>query len=161
MPPFQADHAAHPDATARFAAREADWRNGAVIYQVLLDRFAPAANLAAALTTLAMVGACTSVAPVAPPGVTGLSTTGACSTAPWGDNPPFLRGTMNQWQADEASEFVWRCNAYQLNVQLSGEHRFMIADDSWRDDTILANARFFKNDISAVPKVRAGSGGGG
>ncbi|OYU66920.1 MAG: hypothetical protein CFE45_43720, partial [Burkholderiales bacterium PBB5] len=99
------------------------------------------ANLAAMLTALAMAGACTSVVPLAPPGVRDQSAAGACSAAPWGDNPPYLRGTMNQWQADEASEFVWRCNAYQLNVQLSGEHRFKIADDSWRDDTILANAR--------------------
>jgi glycosidase len=30
-----------------FEAREADWRIGAVVYQVLVDRFAPAANLAA------------------------------------------------------------------------------------------------------------------
>ncbi len=29
----------------KFEAREADWRNGAVVYQVLVDRFAPAANL--------------------------------------------------------------------------------------------------------------------
>lgn len=28
-----------------YAAREADWRNGAVVYQVLVDRFAPSANL--------------------------------------------------------------------------------------------------------------------
>ncbi|MEK8049590.1 alpha-amylase family glycosyl hydrolase [Ideonella sp. DXS22W] len=30
-----------------FEAREADWRNGAVVYQVLVDRFAPSANLEA------------------------------------------------------------------------------------------------------------------
>ncbi len=30
-----------------FEARAQDWRNGAVVYQVLVDRFAPAANLAA------------------------------------------------------------------------------------------------------------------
>lgn len=30
-----------------WAARDADWRNGAVVYQVLLDRFAPPANLEA------------------------------------------------------------------------------------------------------------------
>ena len=30
-----------------FEAREQDWRNGAVIYQVLVDRFAPSADLAA------------------------------------------------------------------------------------------------------------------
>ena len=28
-----------------FAAREKDWRNGAVVYQVLVDRFAPSADL--------------------------------------------------------------------------------------------------------------------
>jgi cyclomaltodextrinase / maltogenic alpha-amylase / neopullulanase len=28
-----------------FAAREADWRNGAIVYQVLVDRFAPSAKL--------------------------------------------------------------------------------------------------------------------
>lgn len=27
--------------------REQDWRNGAVVYQVIVDRFAPSANLAA------------------------------------------------------------------------------------------------------------------
>jgi cyclomaltodextrinase / maltogenic alpha-amylase / neopullulanase len=31
----------------RYEARERDWRNGAVVYQVLVDRFAPAANLEA------------------------------------------------------------------------------------------------------------------
>lgn len=31
----------------RFEAREKDWRNGAIVYQVLPDRFAPAANLEA------------------------------------------------------------------------------------------------------------------
>lgn len=30
-----------------FEAREADWRNGAIVYQVLVDRFAPSANLEA------------------------------------------------------------------------------------------------------------------
>ncbi|KAF4531042.1 hypothetical protein B566_EDAN019060, partial [Ephemera danica] len=31
----------------RYAQRARDWRNGAVVYQVLVDRFAPSANLAA------------------------------------------------------------------------------------------------------------------
>lgn len=35
------------DLAGVFAAREADWRCGAVVYQVLVDRFAPSANLAA------------------------------------------------------------------------------------------------------------------
>jgi glycosidase len=32
---------------ADFQRRDADWRNGAIVYQVLIDRFAPAADLAA------------------------------------------------------------------------------------------------------------------
>lgn len=31
----------------RYEAREADWRNGALVYQVIVDRFAPSADLAA------------------------------------------------------------------------------------------------------------------
>jgi cyclomaltodextrinase len=47
---------------------------------------------------------------------------------------------MNQWQPDEAAEFRWACNAYVLNVQLSGTHRFKIADDSWSAASIFGNA---------------------
>lgn len=35
----------HPDLPGLYERREADWRNGAVIYQVLVDRFAPSADL--------------------------------------------------------------------------------------------------------------------
>lgn len=41
------DHAPDPADSAAYTAREADWRCGAVIYQVLVDRFAPSADLAA------------------------------------------------------------------------------------------------------------------
>ena len=34
-------------AAGRYEAREADWRNGAIVYQVLVDRFAPSSNLEA------------------------------------------------------------------------------------------------------------------
>ncbi|SDE17742.1 glycoside hydrolase family 13 protein [Kordiimonas lacus] len=54
----QADDAVHFDKTryqtaedktlsAVMAAREADWRNGAIVYQVIVDRFAPSLNLEA------------------------------------------------------------------------------------------------------------------
>ena len=33
--------------TGRYEARESDWRNGALVYQVMVDRFAPSADLAA------------------------------------------------------------------------------------------------------------------
>ena len=35
----------HNADTAMFAQREQDWRNGAIVYQVLVDRFAPSARL--------------------------------------------------------------------------------------------------------------------
>ncbi|MGL5249261.1 MAG: hypothetical protein ACRC8U_13825, partial [Brooklawnia sp.] len=31
----------------RYESRESDWRNGAVVYQLIVDRFAPSARLAA------------------------------------------------------------------------------------------------------------------
>lgn len=45
----QYDHANTYDLalSGRYEAREADWRNGAVSYQVFVDRFAPSADLAA------------------------------------------------------------------------------------------------------------------
>ena len=45
----QADYANEIDKAQgdKFAAREKDWRNGAVVYQVHVDRFAPPADLAA------------------------------------------------------------------------------------------------------------------
>lgn len=35
------------ESAASYAAREKDWRNGAIVYQVLVDRFAPSANIEA------------------------------------------------------------------------------------------------------------------
>ncbi len=39
--------AAPADAAGTFEKRERDWRNGAVVYQIIVDRFVPAADLAA------------------------------------------------------------------------------------------------------------------
>ena len=47
MPDHPNPHAPDPADAAIYTAREADWRNGALIYQVLVDRFAPSADLAA------------------------------------------------------------------------------------------------------------------
>ena len=46
LPASKAPAAARPS-PAEIAQREADWRNGAVVYQVIVDRFAPPANLEA------------------------------------------------------------------------------------------------------------------
>ena len=45
--PHPHPHPADLAVAGRYEAREADWRCGAIVYQVLVDRFAPAADLAA------------------------------------------------------------------------------------------------------------------
>ncbi|MFN5724005.1 MAG: alpha-amylase family glycosyl hydrolase, partial [Betaproteobacteria bacterium] len=47
MTPISPANRYDTDLEGRFEAREDDWRNGAVTYQVLVDRYAPAANLGA------------------------------------------------------------------------------------------------------------------
>jgi glycosidase len=44
-PPMDYRHAHDRASAGRYEAREADWRNGAIVYQVLVDRFAPSADL--------------------------------------------------------------------------------------------------------------------
>ena len=63
-----------------------------------------------------------------------------CSAPPLGATTLYLRGSMNQWQPDDAGEFVYRCDAYYLNLRLEGEQRFKIADDRWSAASIFANA---------------------
>jgi cyclomaltodextrinase len=54
---------------------------------------------------------------------------------PLGATTLFLRGTMNNWGALEEHAFQFSCDAYYLNVDLSGRHEFKIADASWKDAT--------------------------
>ena len=42
--------------------------------------------------------------------------------------PLFLRGTMTTWTPREDLQFAYRCNAYVLNVKLSGTHEFRVTD---------------------------------
>ena len=74
------------------------------------------------------------------PGAGATASAASCSAPPLGATTLYLRGTMNQWQPDEAAEFRWACNAYVLNVQLSGAQRFKIADDSWSAASIFGGA---------------------
>ena len=95
----------------------------------------------AALAGLLLAGCSTGGAMLADATQAGTSSaTATCSQPPLGETVLYLRGSMNQWQPDEASEFVYRCDAYTLNVSLSGEQRFKIADDRWSGNTIFGNA---------------------
>ena len=83
-----------------------------------------------ALASAASTGQAAAVSPAA----------ATCRPAPLGDTTLYLRGSMNQWQPDEAYALAYHCDAYRLNLKLSGQHRFKIADDSWTASTVLANA---------------------
>ncbi len=56
-------------------------------------------------------------------------------TPPVGATTLFLRGSMNNWAALEDYAFQFSCDAYYLNVKLSGRHEFKIADAAWKDAT--------------------------
>ena len=56
---------------------------------------------------------------------------------------------MNQWQPDEAAEFRWACDAYVLNVQLSGTQRFKIADD--------LHDLYFDKEAAMMKQIEAGA----
>ncbi len=58
----------------------------------------------------------------------------ACpAPAPFGDTVLYLRGTPNNWAALDDWAFQYSCDAYYLNVKLSGRHEFKVADAGWKD----------------------------
>jgi cyclomaltodextrinase / maltogenic alpha-amylase / neopullulanase len=57
----------------------------------------------------------------------------ACpAPAPLGDTQLFLRGTPNNWAALDDYAFQYSCDAYYLNVKLTGRHEFKVADAGWQ-----------------------------
>src|SRR5258708_491097 len=50
-----------------------------------------------------------------------------CASPPLAE-PLFLRGTMTTWTPREDLQFRWRCDAYVLNVDLTGAYEFRITD---------------------------------
>ncbi len=61
--------------------------------------------------------------------------------APLGQAVLFLRGSMNNWAALDEFAFQYSCDAYYLNVNLTGRHEFKIADPSWSEATSFGQAR--------------------
>jgi glycosidase len=92
--------------------------------------------MVAVAAAAALLAGCAATTP--PP--IGTATAANCTAPPLGSTTLYLRGTMNQWQPDEAAEFRWACDAHLLNVRLDGEQRFKIADDSWSAASIFGNA---------------------
>ncbi len=57
-----------------------------------------------------------------------------CPTQPLDGRDLYLRGSFNQWAADDAQKFAWVCNRYILVTALRGEHTFKVADEAWSAD---------------------------
>ncbi|HET9977606.1 MAG TPA: glycoside hydrolase family 13 protein [Burkholderiaceae bacterium] len=55
--------------------------------------------------------------------------------APLGATRLFLRGTMNNWAALDDYAFQYSCDAYYLNVDVTGRHEFKVADAGWTGAT--------------------------
>ena len=61
----------------------------------------------------------------------------AAGGPPLGAATLFLRGTPNNWAALDDYAFQFSCDAYYLNVKLSGRHEFKIADPSWKESSSI------------------------
>lgn len=87
----------------------------------------------------------------------------ACDANPLGQTSLFLRGTMNNWAAQEDFQFLFSCDAYYLNVNLQGKMEFRVADAAYtRKTTFIGNgdAQTITPDKASV-LVDAESGSGG
>ncbi|MFZ2991089.1 glycoside hydrolase family 13 protein, partial [Ideonella sp.] len=78
------------------------------------------------------LSACGQTAPLRT-GAVAAAPASACAPSPLGDNSLYLRGSMNGWAAQDDFEFLWRCDAWWLNVTLTGAHEFKIGDAAWSD----------------------------
>jgi len=58
----------------------------------------------------------------------------SCRADPAPQRPLYLRGTSNNWQADDAQQLRWACDHYELVTRLQGDQQFKIADEDWSPD---------------------------
>ena len=64
----------------------------------------------------------------------GATENSSCQAAPLPQRALFLRGTMNNWQAQDAQQWRWVCDHYELVTRLQGDQLFKIADEDWSRD---------------------------
>ena len=86
---------------------------------------------------MGVLGACaTALGPGAPRPLAMSSS--ACTAAPLGAATLYLRGTLNNWTAQEDFAFQYSCDAYYLNVNSTGAAEFKIGDEAWADRLTFA-----------------------
>ena len=57
-----------------------------------------------------------------------------CHPDPLAGRPLYLRGTFNNWRADDDTALRWACDHYELVARLSGTQSFKVADEDWSPD---------------------------
>jgi cyclomaltodextrinase / maltogenic alpha-amylase / neopullulanase len=79
-------------------------------------------------------------------------------SAPLGATTLYLRGTMNNWAALDDAAFQFSCDAYYLNLTLTGRHEFKIADAAWTDATSYGAGQgaYLKEGGAAIERVFGG-----
>lgn len=80
-----------------------------------------------------------------------------CSTAPFGATTLYLRGSMNNWTAQDDYAFQFSCDAYYLNVRIAGAQEFKIADAAWVDGSTFGASSTGASDPLPNQGLAAGS----
>jgi glycosidase len=74
----------------------------------------------------------------------------ACpADAPLGSTVLFLRGTPNNWAAQDDYAFQYSCDAYYLNLKVQGRHEFKVADASWTEGSSFGDSADQKANFTA------------
>jgi len=85
-------------------------------------------------------------------------TNSACTTAPFGNDRLYLRGSMSGWAAAEEYALSWHCDGYVIVTELQGSQEFKIGDAAWSDRSTFAAPQgegSVKNNI-AIARVKEG-----
>ena len=57
-----------------------------------------------------------------------------CRPSPLGDRVLYLRGTFDDWRADDETALRYVCDHYELVGKLEGDYRFKVGDEDWAAD---------------------------
>jgi cyclomaltodextrinase / maltogenic alpha-amylase / neopullulanase len=99
----------------------------------MFNRLPPRFMLLVSLAAVASLSGCAAMveptvsAPIPPQ--ESLAT--GCLAPPLGTRALYLRGTFNNWRADDAQRLTWDCTRYVLVTRLQGSHSFKIGDEDW------------------------------
>jgi len=80
-----------------------------------------------------------------------------CRPDPLPGRTVYLRGTFNDWRADDETAFSYVCDHYELDIRLGGEQSFKVGDEDWGFDFGAAAVDAAPKPGVAMPLVAKGS----